>query len=105
MMSELAVTNSICALTTVNDPVSLTVPAMTVSFPDCKEAADVTNGDIIKAVFPKCHVEEHISVLGSTSVLKNGIDVTIPNGDHTVFKLWFPTNWWNAPYEGGEIHE
>jgi len=104
-MSELAVTNSNCKLTTVNDSMSLTVPSMTVSFPDCKETADVTNGDVIKAMFPKCLVEEHISVLGGISVLKNGVDVEIPNGHHTVFKLWFPTNWWNASYEGVEVHD
>ena len=52
--------------------------------PDCLE--DMTNGDIIKAIYPNCEIEE----MGDT--------VFIERYD-PYCKCQFNIKWWNAPYE------
>lgn len=50
----------------------------------------VTNGDVIKAVFPNTTVVEH----------ENKVDVLRLDGYTIFFK-----EWWNAPYERSEENE
>lgn len=50
-----------------------------------------TNGDVIKALFPKAMVYE----------AGIAMDVEFP-GDE---EHWFNKDWWNAPYKKGEVSE
>ena len=53
-----------------------------------------TNGDMIKAMFHNCECSVH-EYMG----IKCGIDVKIYFYENQYFTVWFPTNWWNAPYK------
>lgn len=53
-----------------------------------------TNGDMIKAMFPNIEVKPHMAY-----GLKNGIKIRVYIDEFSVFDLWFPTRWWNAPYK------
>lgn len=56
----------------------------------------VTNGELLKNIFPNSVVNSHLSDFGA-----NGIDMRIDFGTKHCFKLWFPTDWWHAQYDGG----
>lgn len=62
--------------------------------------AGATNGDVIKAMFPNIEVKPHMAY-----GLKNGIKVRVYIDEFSVFDLWFPTRWWNAPYKRGSEKE
>lgn len=53
-----------------------------------------TNGDMFKAMFPNIEVKPHMAY-----GLKNGIKIRVYIDEFSVFDLWFPTRWWNAPYK------
>lgn len=53
-----------------------------------------TNGDMFKAMFPNIEVKPQMSY-----GFKNGIKVRVYKDEFSVFDLWFPTDWWNAPYK------
>lgn len=55
--------------------------------------SNLTNGDIIKMLFPNCIVKPPIEY-------ESGINVEIPTDDCHCFILWFPTYWWNTLYKG-----
>lgn len=53
-----------------------------------------TNGDMFKAMFPNIEVKPHMAY-----GLNNGIKIRLYIDEFSVFDLWFPTRWWNAPYK------
>ena len=61
-----------------------------------------TNGDMVKAVLERCshHIEvkRHEVVYNNVSFRYHGIDVEIYQSEKVFFTLWFPKDWWNAPY-------
>ena len=57
---------------------------------------NATKGDMIKAMFHNCECSVH-EYMG----IKCGIDVKIYFYEDQYFTVWFPTNWWNAPYKKG----
>lgn len=54
----------------------------------------VTNGDVIKAMIPNIEVKPRIEY-----GINMGVRVIVYMEEHSVFELWFPTKWWNAPYK------
>ena len=52
----------------------------------------MTNGEVMKAVFPKAKVDRYIDEYERPS------DYLIHIDDET----YFTKKWWNAPYKGGE---
>lgn len=63
---------------------------------------NATNGDVIKALFPKVVAKQHITSLSLTEVMRAGIDCDVYTSKYKFFTLWFPSEWWNAPYKGGD---
>ena len=61
---------------------------------------NATNGDMLKALFPDSKVNDNMTSLGVS-----GIDMTIYTGKYRCFKLWFPHDWWNAPYSSSTVAE
>ena len=66
-----------------------------VTFPE-----NPTNGDMIKTLFPN-HDETVHEYLGFI----NGVDLIINITKHECFKMWFPSSWWNAPYNESNEYE
>ena len=70
---------------------------------------EVTNGDMIKAMFPGCEVNEHKVKTNSQGDLVIGYDVFLyeyhPTKTDTGLgfgiKIFFDNMWWNAPYKVG----
>ena len=58
-----------------------------------------TNGDMIKALFPKVVAKQHITSLSLTEAMRAGIDCDVYTSKYKFFTLWFPSEWWNAPYK------
>jgi hypothetical protein len=56
---------------------------------------NATNGDMIKAMFPKCEQKEHINNNGYFEMY---FDNDLKNADY----MRVSKKWWNAPYKGGE---
>lgn len=53
-----------------------------------------TNGDMIKAMLPNIEVKPNMEY-----GIKMGVRVIAHIDEHTIFELWFPTQWWDAPYK------
>lgn len=57
--------------------------------------ADITNGDMMKVIFPNIEVEHHYEKeLG----MNNGYDIIIHENDHQFFQFWVPSSWWDTPF-------
>lgn len=55
-----------------------------------------TNGDMIKTLFPNS--EKHNGENGIYLFILKSYEGNLKSG----FTLWFPEDWWNAPYKRGE---
>lgn len=56
---------------------------------------NATNGDVIKAMFPKGKIRREVSCTHDKTVF------SFPDGTYFGAECRFNTDWWNAPYEGG----
>jgi hypothetical protein len=65
-------------------------PVNAIEIPD-----GATNGDMIKAMFPKCEQKEHINNNGYFEMY---FDNDLKNADY----MRVSKKWWNAPYKGSE---
>lgn len=54
-----------------------------------------TNGDMIKAIFPKGKVRREVSYTHDKTVF------SFPDGTYFGAECRFNTDWWNEPYKGG----
>lgn len=57
---------------------------------------NATNGDVIKAMFPKGKVRREVSCTHDKTVF------SFPDGTYFGAECRFNTDWWNAPYKGGQ---
>lgn len=57
---------------------------------------NATNGDIIKAMFPKGKIRREVSCTHDKTVF------SFPDGTYFGTECRFNTDWWNAPYKGGQ---
>ena len=55
---------------------------------------NATNGDVIKALFPLIEVKREISSTSDNMVVRDASFLGAINRFHT--------DWWNAPYKGGQ---
>lgn len=56
---------------------------------------NATNGDVIKAMFPKGKVRREVSCTHDKTVF------SFPDGTYFGAECRFNTDWWNEPYKGG----
>ena len=57
---------------------------------------NATNGDVIKAMFPKGKVRREVSCTHDKTVF------SFPDGTYFGAECRFSTDWWNEPYQGGQ---
>lgn len=57
---------------------------------------NATNGDMIKAMFPKGKVRREVSCTHDKTVF------SFPDGTYFGAECRFNTDWWNEPYKGGQ---
>lgn len=57
---------------------------------------NATNGDMIKAIFPKGKVRREVSCTHDKTVF------SFPDGTYFGAECRFNTDWWKAPYKGGQ---
>lgn len=57
---------------------------------------NATNGDVIKAMFPKGKVRRETSCTHDKTVF------SFPDGTYFGAECRFNTDWWNEPYKGGQ---
>ena len=72
---------------------------LTVNIP--KRGRILTNGDVIKAVFPHIRAFENDTMDDMYGGLVDVYGMGVDDEDVTIFTL----EWWNAPYKGSEQHD